>query len=64
MDTTTEETKTKETGDTLKLIETRTRSRAFRLTLEEDAALELYAEQHGTTPTVVLKSALKQTGVI
>ena len=53
-----------ETGDTLKLIETRTRSRAFRLTLEEDAALERYAEEHGTTATVVLKSALKQTGVI
>ena len=53
-----------ETGETLKLIETRTRSRAFRLTLEEDAALERYAEEHGTTATVVLKSALKQTGVI
>ena len=59
-----EETETMETGETLKLIETRTRSRAFRLTLEEDAALERYAEEHGTTATVVLKSALKQTGVI
>ena len=58
------ETVKEETGDTLKLIETRTRSRAFRLTLEEDAALERYAEEHGTTATVVLKSALKQTGVI
>lgn len=48
----------------LKLIETRTKSRAFRLTLDEDAKLESYAEAHGTTATVVLKSALKQTGVI
>ena len=58
------ETIEEDTGEKLKLIETRTRSRAFRLTLEEDAALERYAEEHGTTPTVVLKSALKQTGVI
>ena len=57
-------TEATDAGETLKLIETRTRSRAFRLTLEEDAALEKYAEAHGTTPTVVLKSALKQTGVI
>ena len=53
-----------EQGTELKLIETRTRSRAFRLTVDQDEKLEKYAAEHNVTPTVVIKSALKQTGVI
>ena len=53
-----------EQGTELKLIETRTYTRAFRLTVDQNEKLEKYAAERNVTPTVVIKSALKQTGVI